>query len=129
MSRPGPYPRRGRWHSFGADWAAGSALRGRHASRRNAADLSPLRKSLRVKPYYLCHGRLGPAAQLVAHEQCRYDAGERGRAENPIEQWHILRHRRPPDNPSKFKHPFNMDASRELEVTGNFPLLRFFGHR
>ena len=24
---------------------------------------------------------------------------------------------------------FNMDASRELEVTGNFPLLRFFGHR
>lgn len=24
---------------------------------------------------------------------------------------------------------FNMDASRELEVTGNFPPLRFFGHR
>ena len=24
---------------------------------------------------------------------------------------------------------FNMDASRELEVTGNFPLLRLFGHR
>jgi hypothetical protein len=43
-----------------------------------------LRKSLRVKPYYLCHGRLGPAAQLVAHEQCRYNAGERRRAENPI---------------------------------------------
>jgi hypothetical protein len=45
---------------------------------------SVLRKSLRVKPYYLCHGRFGPAAKLVAHEQCRYDAGERRRAENPI---------------------------------------------
>src|SRR5262249_467470 len=41
-------------------------------------------KSLRVKPYYLCRGRLGHAAQLLAHEQCRYDAGERRRAENPI---------------------------------------------
>ena len=43
---------------------------------------SVLRKSLRVKPYYLCHGRLGPAAQLVAHEQCRYDTGERRRSSN-----------------------------------------------
>jgi len=42
------------------------------------------RGSLRVKPYYLCHMRLGHAAQLLAHEQCRYDAGERRRAENPI---------------------------------------------
>jgi hypothetical protein len=41
-------------------------------------------KSLRVKPYYLCHGRLGRAAQLLAQKQCSYDASERRRAEDPI---------------------------------------------
>jgi hypothetical protein len=37
-----------------------------------------------VKPYHLCHWRLGRASQLLAHKQCSYDARERRRAENPI---------------------------------------------
>jgi hypothetical protein len=41
-------------------------------------------KSLGVKPYHLCHWRLGRAAQLLAHKQCSYDARERCRPENPI---------------------------------------------
>ena len=37
-----------------------------------------------MKPYHLCHGRLGCAAPLVAHQQNYDHTGERRRAEDPM---------------------------------------------
>jgi hypothetical protein len=57
--------------------AARQIIRERDEGRLSAAKIT-------WREAVLCHGRLGPAAKLVAHEQCRNNAGERRRAENPI---------------------------------------------
>ena len=72
-----------------------------------------LRKSVRVKPYYLCHGGLRPAAKLVAHEQCRYDAGKRRRAETRFSNGIFCNIAAFQINPSKFKHMFQYGRSRD----------------
>ena len=86
-----------------------------------------------MKPYHLCHGRLGCAAPLIAHQQNYDHTGERRRAEDPISKGIFCDIAHPPvdhqltNENSNIR--FNMDASQECGITGNFPLLRFFGHR
>jgi len=91
-----------------------------------------LRRRPRVKPYHLCYGRLGCAAPLVIISKTTITlvsaAVPRTRLSNGIfcDIAHPPVGHRITTRNSNIR--FNMDASREYEITSNFPVLRFFGH-
>ena len=85
-----------------------------------------------MKSYHLCHWRLGCAAPLVTHQQNYDHTGERRQCQEldlAMAYSATLPTLRAVIELTRNSNiRFNIDASREYEITSNFPVLRFFGH-